>query len=201
MSQFIKEKQNRNNKVSIEYPARLTVNGRTVLDEFPDWYSVLQQDRYQLSNTLSQPKRPGPAPISEPVQMQNSQPSRASNTVLHTQNTMRTVSSSPQGGCDFHTGVSCMGEAQPTNTRTYAQAVSSEPQVASAGPQVRYAPVPTNIPRYTCNRTGNQVQVSNTHEMSTAAATDKDHNGSVNAARLTGITDNTNRNQSNYMQL
>ena len=54
MAQFIKEKQNRNNKVSIEYPERLTVNGRTVLDEFPDWYSVLQQDRYQLAK-YSQP--------------------------------------------------------------------------------------------------------------------------------------------------
>ena len=59
---------------------------------------------------------------------------------------MRTIGSSPQGGCDFDTG---MGAAQPTNTRTYAQAVSLEPQVSSAGPQGRYAPVPTNIPRYT----------------------------------------------------
>lgn len=69
MAQFIKEKQNRNNKVSIEYPARLRVNGRTVLDEFPDWYSVLQQDRYQLANTLSQPRRPGQAQLPDSIQM------------------------------------------------------------------------------------------------------------------------------------
>ena len=76
MAQFIKEKQNRNKKVSIEYPARLTVNGRTVLDEFPDWYSVLQQDRYQLANTLSQPRRPGQAQV--PVR------SRCKTASLHT---------------------------------------------------------------------------------------------------------------------
>ena len=137
MAQFIKEKQNRNNKVSIEYPARLTVNGRTVLDEFPDWYSVLQQDRYQLANTLSQPRRPGQAQVPDSIQMQNSQPSHVSNTVFHAQNTMRTVGSSPQVRCDFDTGVSSIGAAQPTNTRTYAQAVRLEPQVSSVGPQGR----------------------------------------------------------------
>ena len=115
---------------------------------------------------------------------------------------MRTVGSSPQVRCDFDTGVSSMGAAQPTNTRTYAQAVRLEPQVSSVGHQGRDAPVPTNIPRYTCNRNGNQVQVSNTQqEISTATVTDKDHNGSVSASRLTGITDNANRIQSNYTQL
>ena len=39
--------------VSIKYPAKLVVNGKTVADQFPDWYSVLQQDRYQLAKTLN----------------------------------------------------------------------------------------------------------------------------------------------------
>ena len=54
MPQYIKEKQNRQNKVSIEYPARLIVNGKTVSDAFPDWYTVLQQDRYEIATTLGQ---------------------------------------------------------------------------------------------------------------------------------------------------
>ena len=52
MPQYIKEKQNRQNKVSNEYPARLIVNGKTVSDAFPDWYTVLQQDRYEIATTL-----------------------------------------------------------------------------------------------------------------------------------------------------
>ena len=54
MPQYIKEKQNRQNKVSMEYPARLIVNGKTVSDAFPDWYTVLQQDRYEIATTLGQ---------------------------------------------------------------------------------------------------------------------------------------------------
>ena len=53
MPTFLKERQNRNNKVSIEYPARLVIKGKTVMDEFPDWHTVLYQDRYQLLATLS----------------------------------------------------------------------------------------------------------------------------------------------------
>ena len=37
MPKFRLERQNRNNKVSLEYPAKLLVNGRVVADEFPDW--------------------------------------------------------------------------------------------------------------------------------------------------------------------
>ena len=54
LPQYIKEKQNRKNRVFIEYPARLVVNGKTVCDAFSDWYTVLQQDRYDMAKTLSQ---------------------------------------------------------------------------------------------------------------------------------------------------
>ena len=57
MPEFLKEQQNKSNKVSMEYPARLVINGKTVMDEFPDWHAVLQQDRYQLANTLSDSPR------------------------------------------------------------------------------------------------------------------------------------------------
>ena len=48
--QFKMERQNRNNKVSIVYPAKLVLNGRVIADELPDWYSVLSQDRFKLAN-------------------------------------------------------------------------------------------------------------------------------------------------------
>lgn len=38
------ERQNRN-----EVSAKLVVGGRVVADEFPDWYQVLEYDRYQLA--------------------------------------------------------------------------------------------------------------------------------------------------------
>ena len=46
---FKAERQNRSNKVSLENPARLVVNGRVIKDEFPDWYQVLEYDRYKLA--------------------------------------------------------------------------------------------------------------------------------------------------------
>ena len=65
---FKAERQNRNNKVSLEYPARLVVNGRVIKDEFPDWYQVLEYDRYKLAcGDYS-------LPMDRPRQNQNVQP-------------------------------------------------------------------------------------------------------------------------------
>ena len=41
MPRYRTERQN-GHKVSIEYPAKLVVNGRIVADEFPDWYQILE---------------------------------------------------------------------------------------------------------------------------------------------------------------
>ena len=41
---------NRNKKVAIEYPARLTVDNMVVEDMFPDWFSVLRGSRVDLMN-------------------------------------------------------------------------------------------------------------------------------------------------------
>ena len=49
MPRYRDERMSRNNKVTIEYPAKLVVNGRIVADEFPDWFQVLGYDRYQLA--------------------------------------------------------------------------------------------------------------------------------------------------------
>ena len=53
MSLYKEHRQNRNNRVSLEFPARLVVNGKTVADSFPDWYTVLQRDRYQMVQSLN----------------------------------------------------------------------------------------------------------------------------------------------------
>ena len=54
---FKAERQNSNNRVSLEYPARLVVNGRCIKDEFPDWFQVLEYDRYNLARgDYSMPK-------------------------------------------------------------------------------------------------------------------------------------------------
>ena len=46
-------------KFSTEYPAKLVVNRRIVVDEFPDWYQILEYDRYQLAcGNYSPPNRP-----------------------------------------------------------------------------------------------------------------------------------------------
>ena len=53
MPLFKSELQNRNNRVSIEFLARLVVNGKTVANQFPDWYPLVQRDKYDLANNLN----------------------------------------------------------------------------------------------------------------------------------------------------
>ena len=58
MPRYRTEGQN-GHKVSIEYPAKLVVNGRIVADEFSDWYQTLEYDRYQLAcGNYPPPNRP-----------------------------------------------------------------------------------------------------------------------------------------------
>ena len=53
MPHFKAERENRNNKISIEYPATLIVTGKVIADDLADWYPVLECDRCHLSNTLN----------------------------------------------------------------------------------------------------------------------------------------------------
>ena len=67
MPRFRTERQD-GHKVSIEYAARLVVNGKTVVDEFPDWYQTLEYDRFQLSSGNYQPNRPQPVNVPQTTQ-------------------------------------------------------------------------------------------------------------------------------------
>ena len=53
MPMYKNERLKQNKKVSIEYPARMVVKGKTVYDQFPDWYPIMQQDRYDLASALN----------------------------------------------------------------------------------------------------------------------------------------------------
>lgn len=214
MPRFIKERQSRNNKVSIEYPARLVINGNTVCDELPDWYSVLQKDRCQMANSFR------PTIVTGQICNDNSQgQGYCDNPVNHTQQNYPQpppipVTQTGSGGIGYSNvpvvsaATTGPNQSQPVRTRTYAQAVFSAPQQStSAGRPVYSATGPAfsgagNIPRYTSNGTGNQV--SNTQQVAsnaTATITSGDRNGSLNSARITGITDNTVRDQPTYTQL
>ena len=53
MPMYKNERLKQNKKVSIEYPVRMVVKGKTVYDQFPDWYPIMQQDRYELASAFN----------------------------------------------------------------------------------------------------------------------------------------------------
>ena len=48
MPQYKQQQQIRGNKVTLEYPAKLIVNGQVIADGFPDWHRYMQTDRYEM---------------------------------------------------------------------------------------------------------------------------------------------------------
>ena len=145
MPRFKAERQNRHNKVSIEYPAKLVVNGRIIADEFPDWYQVLEHDRYKLAcGNFSSPsgrpqytERVPQAPVIQPTS---------------------------QG---ISNGLG--GERPSSPVRTYAHVVSSGVQQQPQPPYVSTSTGsqstctsssarPTNVPHYTLNNAGYQTR-------------------------------------------
>lgn len=128
------ERQNKNNRVSLEYPARLLINGRVVADEFPDWYSVLEHDRYQMANgtsisAMGRPQRvnsQSPAPSGQQVETRGRENVERSRPVL---SYSQVVSSGTSG-------------TQPNNTT-----------ISNTPPPGTFL---TNVPRYTTNGAGNQ---------------------------------------------
>lgn len=128
------ERQNKNNRVSLEYPARLLINGRVVADEFPDWYSVLEHDRYQMANgtsisAMGRPQRvnsQSPAPSGRQVETRGRENVERSRPVL---SYSQVVSSGTSG-------------TQPNNTT-----------ISNTPPPGTFL---TNVPRYTTNGAGDQ---------------------------------------------
>ena len=67
LPRFKAERLNFNNKVSLEYPAKLIINNKVVADEFPEWHSLLAHDRYQLANGNISMARPQQTVLSQPI--------------------------------------------------------------------------------------------------------------------------------------
>ena len=158
---FKLERQNKN-KVSIEYPAKLVVNGRVIADEFPDWYIMLSQDRCKLANG---------EPFVDPVQQRQQQQQSCQQNMLQQQQQQQ----QQQQDYDRQQFIleqqrqqlirqeeqlsqrrkqqeqQCQEQQQqPPPVRTYAEVVSSNNEERTSGQ------AQINIPRYTTLNTGNQ---------------------------------------------
>ena len=125
------ERRNFNNKVSIEFPAKLVVNSKIVADEFPEWHSLLAYDRYQLANgntSMAMPQQTVTPPLRQGVILNPVMVSTNSN-VHGVQQVVSTPPQPPQ--------------------RPYAQVAQStvRPQMLNAQPVVT-STVQTNVPRY-----------------------------------------------------
>ena len=222
MPQYIKEKQNRQNKVSMEYPARLIVNGKTVSDAFPDWYTVLQQDRYEIATTLGQTvigstentasvnsvqnephqvnythQPPQPPPT---YHLQFQQPPSPPPQPQMTQPIVRPT----QTTVVQNAGATSINTPRP-GPQTYSQIVSAGTQAAPRpGAPINTRPaISANVPRYTAaNITGaQQVNTQRSTVTSTSSMTSGNRSGSVNNASLTNNTVNVERDHSTFQQL
>ena len=181
MPLFKSERQNRNNKVSIEYPARLVVNGRVIADEFPDWYQVLEHDRYKLACGDYSPQ------IDRPQQNDHLVPPRHIRPSNH----------------DVYSGTSNVGDRPGSPVRTYAHVASSVNQQQSNGQPINpltrastsnsaSAPGPANVPRYTAPNSENQGRgygSSRTADNTTNLSQNSTYNTTVNNS-----PSSTNRN-------
>ena len=179
MPKYKQQKQNRGNKVTLEYPAKLIVNGQVIADGFPDWHRYMQTDRYDMlkpnnaqatvqtstehdletrQNTNSQfreanvgEQRP-PPPHYQPTPQPQPQPQfRPTTTPDNTPGPIQNVNMTNQ--------------VRPAVSRTYAQTAqppSHDVAVTSLAPPQAAA---SNIPRYTNagNQASNGQQVDSNH--------------------------------------
>ena len=158
MQRYRTEKQS-GSKVSIEYPARLVVNGRTVADEFPDWYQTLNYDRFQLScGNYSPPNIPQRVNETQTMQSTSHQttsiPARPPAATPHI-----TVTSGPV--------VTSVPVVPPTVSVSYARVAASVAQQQHRPPNVSVniqaqtistfsTTRPVTAPRYTANSAASQ---------------------------------------------
>ena len=147
---FKSERQNRNNKVSIEYPARLVVNRRVIKDEFPDWYQVLEYDRYKLaSGDYSTPTdRPqcSKRVVQPPVNQSSSQSVSSGTGGAKALSPIRSYA---------HVASSVVQQQQPQ-----VQLLSVTASHGSKTTSTSSSGWPVNVPRYTANNAGNQNRQS-----------------------------------------
>ena len=166
MPRYRTEKQNSGNKVSIEYPAKLVVNGRTVADEFPDWHQTLSYDRYQLScGNYSPPNTQQNVNETHSIQQPITRETVTSVSVVpmaapHPQVTQAAVPSVPPVVSASYAQVTASVAQQQQRTQQPRPPTSSvataamHTQATGTFPTTR----PVTAPRYTTNSAANQGQ-------------------------------------------
>ena len=187
LPRFKAERLNFNNKVSLEYPAKLIINNKVVADEFPEWHSLLAYDRFQLANGNISMARPQQTVLSQPITLP-----------------IPVVPSTNPGA------VQQLGSAPPP--RSYAQVAAStvRPQNTNVQPPNTISSTAnTNIPRYgpvhSANSRGTQGQgVTTFTTMSTTPTTVFTTAGSrplTSAGRNVNNDLNPPRDQQSFHQL
>ena len=199
MPLYREQRQIRGNKVSLEFPAKLVVNGKIIADAFPDWYNVLQTDRLRMlnENFMCTPtnaqyhfqqeqekvndihSQPQPQP---PAQLRDMLRSNISET--HT---------------DTH---------QQDDRRTYAEVIMSDrPKSTQTIVQNQRVPssvptsVPANIPRYTHVTAAGGNGVGNHDRTQQDISGQNDCRGSASDSPNKQQTDLTVNEQPSYIQL
>ena len=157
MPRFRTERLN-GQKVSIEYPARLVVNGRTVADEFPEWYQILEYDRFQLSS----------GNFSHPNSTQRAREPRTTQSISHGHTQETVTNTYPPVRAYSHVTVTSEPVRQPVTTASYAQVAASlvhqqnqqQPQTTNVSARVQAQTMstfsttrPVTVPRYSANTT------------------------------------------------
>ncbi|MEW8548173.1 MAG: hypothetical protein AB2693_32115 [Candidatus Thiodiazotropha sp.] len=201
MPQFKAERQNRNNKVTIEYPAKLIVNGKIVADEFPDWYPVLNYNRCTLAKNSTS---------------MNGQSNFAADNI----NVPSAQVLDNRERCNQQQRpVNRVEDAQMNQSRTFAQVVqsstsqqqmyqpvtnmvSSSTGVVSNSSGIQSQPVITNVPRYAPNHAGNQQpRQSQTTPTTITTNTTSCNASSMNSVRNAGANGYVSHDQPTYLPL
>ena len=143
-----------------------------IADEFPDWYQVLEHDRYKLACGDYSPQ------IDRPQQNDHLVPPRHIRPSNH----------------DDYSGTSNVGDRPGSPVRTYAHVASSVNQQQSNGQPINpltrastsnpaSAPGPANVPRYTAPNAENQGRgygSSRTADITTNLSQNSTYNTTVN---------------------
>lgn len=201
---FKSQRENRNNKASIEYAAKLIVNGKVIADEFADWYPALERDRCHLASNINSILSSRPSE----TEFQRS-PGNSRNS-CNIQVEVINIPAKPAAQCESENRVA---PAQAQQTRSYSQVVSSGARqqlgigttavttcvnIRTTNTTTNTPTLITNVPRYAPTRAGNQTPQRTTttfgsNTTNTTRCVQSDNNAGDNGIAA--------RDQPTYLQL
>ena len=203
MPRFKAERENRNNKVSIEYPAKLIVNGKVIADEFADWYPALERDRCHLASNINSILSSRPSE----TELYRSQDNSYNNGNIQAE--LINIPGRPTAQCESESRVA---PAQPQLIRSYSQVVSSgarqQPGIGTTtvttcvNAQTTNTPtLITNVPRYAPTGAGGQTAQRTTTFVTTMGSNTTNTTRSVQSDNNAGDNGIAARDQPTYLQL